>query len=149
MLALWHRLASLPGGRRLASWVVGRTAPYTASIHATIESLAPGHARVAMRDRRSLRNPFRSVHAIALANLAEEASGLAVLTAIGEARAILIAFRIGFSKKARGRLVAESRVPPRRVTEPGEIEATATITDASGETVAEAVATWRVAPPEA
>src|SRR5512134_1302602 len=119
---LWRRLAPLPGGTRLFSWALGRMAPYTGSIHPHVVALEPGYARVEISDRRAVRNHLRSVHAVALVNLAEAATGLS----------------IEYLRKARGRLVAESRCAVPAVTTDAEYEAHATITDATGQTVARA-----------
>jgi acyl-coenzyme A thioesterase PaaI-like protein len=147
LLKLWRRLAPLPGGKWLFARSLGIAVPYTGSIGARIETLEPGHARISLRDRRAVRNHLDSIHAIALANLGELATGLAMLTAATSARGILVGMHIEYQKKARGRLVAECRVSPPAVFEPIDVEVAAPIVDAAGDVVALFTATWRLAPP--
>ena len=147
LFAAWRRLAPLPGGKWIFSRLLGHAAPYTGSIGARVELLEPGHVRVSLRDRRAVRQHLGSVHAVALVNLAEVTSGLAMLGAAGPGvRGIVTALRIEYQKKARGRLLAESVATPPLVTEPTEAEVTATITDDQGDVVAIATVTWRLAP---
>jgi uncharacterized protein (TIGR00369 family) len=121
--------------------------PYSGSIGARVEELAPGWCRVGLRDRRRVRNHLGSIHAMALANLAEMASGLAVLAGLpSTVQGIVTGFSITYSRKARGRLVAECQAPSLEVTGVQECEASVVITDAEGHVVARATAHWRLRP---
>jgi acyl-coenzyme A thioesterase PaaI-like protein len=150
MARWWDRLAPLPGGKRLFSMAIGRFAPYTGSIGARIDALAPGYSRWTLRDRRAVRNHLRSIHAVALVNLAEVTSGTAMLMALpAGVRGIVISLSIQYLKKARGTLTAESRVTVPPVHEELSLDIHAEIRDAAGDAVARATVTWRLAPVEA
>lgn len=143
----WSRLSPLPGGRWLFARMLSRMVPYTGTIRPRFLEIAPGLARVAMRDRRSVRNHLQSVHAIALANLAEVTSGVAMIVALpDDVRGIPIRLSIDFVKKARGELIAECRCNVPDIDAPTEMELHPEIRDASGDVVARATIRWRLAP---
>lgn len=150
LLDIWRRLSPLPGGRRLFGWFLSLGIPYSGSIGARVRLLEPGHCILLLRDRRAVRNHLRSIHAVALTNAGELASGLAMTTGLPlGTRAIVTKLSTEYLKKARGTIVVECRVAdPPRPAAPMDVEVESTLTDRSGEVVARVRATWRVAPPE-
>lgn len=145
LIRAWQRLSPRPGGRWLFSRIVGRMAPYTGTIGARVTELEPGRARVELRDRRRVRNHLRSVHAIALANLGEMSSGLAMMAALpAGVRGIPTRISIEYLKKARGTLIAHGTAAPPAVTEPTTTDAEARIIDADGDVVAHIRVQWNL-----
>jgi len=147
LMKTWQRLSPWPGGRWLFSLILGQMAPYTGTIGARVKEIRPGYARVELRDRRKLRNHLHSIHAIALMNLGEVASGLAMASQLPpDFRGIITRLSIEFVKKARGRLVAESHCHLPQLQADIELEILAEIRDQSGDTVARCTANWRLGP---
>ncbi len=145
LLKWWGRLEHVPAGRWLFGRVLAHGIPYTGTIRPEVLVVEPGHARVRLRDRRRVRNHLDSVHAIAVTNVGELTTGLAVTAALPEAvRSILTALHVEFLKKARGPLVAECRCTVPRVEGIVNYQASSEVTDGAGDVVARVTATWRL-----
>jgi acyl-coenzyme A thioesterase PaaI-like protein len=145
IFAAWARLQGLPGGTWIFSRFLGWKVPYTGSIGAHVRELGPGYARITLRDRRAVRQHLGSVHAVALINLGEAASGLAMLAALEPGvRGIVTRLSAEYFKKARGTLTAVARVTAPTVTGSVEHIVTADIADAGGEVVCRVTAAWRL-----
>ena len=144
----WQRLRGVPGGRLIFARMLGRMVPYSGTISPDVLELEPGRALVALVERRRLRNHFNSVHAIALANLGELASGLAMTLALpADVRGIPVRIEVDYLKKARGRIVAEGRAAvPVVVAADTDATATAEMRNETGEVVATIVVRWRLSP---
>ena len=147
LLALWRRLSRYPGGAWLFSRLFGRMVPYSGSVRPRIRLLEPGHARVEIPNRRANRQHLGSVHAIALMNVAEMTSGLAMMAGMPQGvRGIVTSLGMTYHKKARGTITAESRVAVPTVTTDTEFEVKAECFDPSGQLVATGTIRWRLGP---
>jgi len=147
LLSLWRRLSPRPGGAWLFSKLLARQVRYTGTVQPRIVELRPGYARAEMRDRPIVRNHLQSVHAVALVNIAEVVSGLAMLTALPpHLRGIVTGISIEYTKKARGTLSAESTLVLPPISEQIELALPSIVTDAAGDVVARATVRWLVGP---
>ena len=144
LLDKWSRLGGLAAGRFLFSIALGWMIPYSGSIGARVVELRQGYASLSLVDRRRVRNHLESIHAVALLNLGEITTGLAIFSTTTPAmRGILVEIRAEYQKKARGKLssIAEFRLPEQLADNtPCEVEAR--IEDEAGDTVCIVTATW-------
>jgi len=135
----WDRLHTVPGGKTVFSRLVGRAAPYTGSIGATVVELGVGYAETRMDDRRRLRNHLGSVHAIALANLAELTGNIALSYSLPEdARFIVAGMSLEYIKKARGTITGLCECPVPTTSERHELEIPVSLIDPNGDEVVRA-----------
>ena len=148
LLRSWQQLEHRPFGRWLFSRLLGRQVPYTGTIRPRVVELRPGYARIEMDDRAIVRNHLESIHAVALVNLGEVASGLAMMTGLPPTlRSIVTGISIEYVKKARGTLTAESTVVlPDAITATRDFDLASIVRDAEGDIVARATVRWRIGP---
>eukprot|EP00602_Paraphysomonas_sp_CaronLab_P007729 CAMPEP_0185027894 /NCGR_PEP_ID=MMETSP1103-20130426/13178_1 /TAXON_ID=36769 /ORGANISM="Paraphysomonas bandaiensis, Strain Caron Lab Isolate" /LENGTH=112 /DNA_ID=CAMNT_0027562065 /DNA_START=280 /DNA_END=618 /DNA_ORIENTATION=+ len=100
-----------------------------------------------MDDLPWLRNPFGSVHAVALTNLGELTSGLCLVSAmqhIKGLRGIPVRIDTEYFKKARGRLTATTVLSLKELKDSpgGNFIVVAYVIDSSGVEVAKCSVTW-------
>jgi len=146
ILRWWQRLSSVPAGSMIFSLFLGWYAPYSGSIKSRVEVLRPGLSRITLRDRWRVRNHLQSIHAIAMINLGEIATGLAVLTTLdSNMRGIVLGLQAEYLKKARGKLTANASFElPSIVGEDVPCESETEIVDEAGDVVAIVRATWLI-----
>lgn len=143
----WDQLNRLPGGKVLFSRAVGRVAPYSGSIPFVVEELSAGYACISLVESRPVRNHLRSIHAIALANLAELSGNLALSYGMpDDARFIVTELKMEYLKKARGRIEARCHAPVPSSNETRSYEITVEIFDASETLVSRCLLTSLVGP---
>ncbi len=143
----WRRLSPWPGGKWLFSRAIGFIAPYSGSIGARVIELRPGYGVVQLSDRRRVRNHLKSVHAMALANLAEIVTGLTLMNSLpDQTRGILTGLNIEYLKKARGLLTASCACDIPADNAECSVAVKGVIKNANGEAVATATAQWLIGP---
>jgi len=147
LLRLWRRLRPLPCGPWLFARIFGWLVPYSGSVRPRILVLEPGHAEIQIRDRRANRQHLGSIHAIALLNVAEQASGLALLTGLPAGiRGIVTHISMQYLRKARGPIRAICHLSVPTVMEDMEFDVTADCVNRAGDVVARATIRWRLGP---
>jgi len=144
LLTWWQRLSYFPAGKWLFSFILACKAPYSGSISAKVEDISAGQAKVSLRDKNKIRNHLNSIHAIALINLGEITTGLAVLSIIPDnMRGIVSGLEAEYIKKARGKLVATASFElPDAIDSSNPIKVTAVLTDEVGDIVTLVHAMW-------
>ncbi len=143
----WDQLKDQPGGKEIFSQAIGRMAPYSGTISPLVIDLSEGFCRIQMEDRPEVQNHLNSIHAIALVNLAEMTSGLAMLySAPKDARSIITGLSIEYSKKARGRITSECRCQAPKTNQRREYDFDVVLRDEQADEVARARVRWLIGP---
>lgn len=140
----WSRLANVPLGRWIFSKILSFLIPYTGTTAPYVRNLRSGYAEVSIKDRYRNRNHLSSIHALALANVGELTTGLALHFAMtANQRAILTRLESEYMKKARGTVIARAQLNPSGVVLGANI-VEAVIVDESNTPVAKVKALWLV-----
>jgi acyl-coenzyme A thioesterase PaaI-like protein len=143
---LWNKLSTTSMGKTAFSRMVGFIIPYTGTIKAQVLEFQEGFVKVEMKDRHKIRNHLNSVHALALGNLGEFTTGLALVACMPpKSQMILAHLSIEYQKKARGTLTSEARLTKEALSLANSTQKIqALIRDESMETVCTVEATWKL-----
>ncbi|KAG1061242.1 hypothetical protein G6F42_027730 [Rhizopus arrhizus] len=110
-----------------------------------ISTFSRGFCTGFMRDRHSNRNPFKSIHATALATFAESVGELGLLSSLKDDKdeITLISLELEFIKKARGLLTASTdfAIPDEDAK---EVKIDVVVKDRTLDTVAIAHLVWNI-----
>lgn len=147
-LAMYRRLSTLPLGKEIFSKAVCTIAPYFSSISPTMQELKPGYAKVTIKNRRAVQNHLKTVHAIAMCNMAELAGGMMTDISIPKgARWIPAGMTVKYVKKAKTDLTAVADGSDIDWTTEGDIVVPVKVTDTEGVIVFTADITMNIKQP--
>lgn len=120
---MWNALRNNPLGPRLFSTFVNFNAPYTGSVDPLVVKLSAVETIVEIVEYPWLRNPFGSIHALALGNAGELSSGLLAVTAAEafKGRAIVNSISLNFTKKGRGKITFHAALSPEQIQQLKEL----------------------------
>ena len=148
ILDLWKSLSAKTFGKQLFARAIALAVPYTGSVAPLVLELEPGRAKV-QSDRWGVRNHLRCVHAVALMNLGEAVTGLAVISLLPPgARGIVTELGMEYLKKARGTITGDAQVEIPAGPGTHEFEVRGELRNSIGEVVARVRARWRIDVPE-
>ncbi|RDH83904.1 MAG: DUF4442 domain-containing protein [endosymbiont of Galathealinum brachiosum] len=141
----WQKLGNNAAGRWLFNHLIPLINPYTGALKANVIDLQKGYAKMELNDRRGVRNHLNSIHAIALTNLGEFTSGLALISLFKDnTRGIPVEIKINFIKKARGTLTAECSTELPDFSDSVEHTVIAIIKDEEKDEVAQVQVVWKL-----
>lgn len=135
-------LARLPGfvSAPLRSFLIGRSIPLAGTAGLCIERLDADEVVVVIANRRHVRNHIGTLHAAAMALVAETASGLALgMHVRDDAIPVIQRMTVHYEKRAKGALRAVARIPDEEIARlhndtRGELLVPVTVSDAGGQT---------------
>jgi acyl-coenzyme A thioesterase PaaI-like protein len=122
----------------LRSLAMGLAVPYVGTSSLSIEELTHDRAVVSVANRRPVRNHIGSVHAAAMALIAETATGFVVgMNVPEESVPVIKTLKVDYLKRAVGDMRAVAELTPEqieaiRTTAKGETTVKVTVTDGEG-----------------
>jgi len=137
---------------RLRSLVMGRAVPFVGTAGLEIEELTPRRAVVRVPNRRRVQNHLHTVHAAAMALLAETASGFVVGMNVPDGRVPVVkSMHVDFLKRAQGAMRAVAELSDAQVAaiereEKGELAVPVVVTDGEGKQPIECTLVWAWTP---
>jgi len=142
LLKIYSTCLKLPFGKRIFSKMVCLQAPYFGTIKPVFQELKAGYCEITMRNRRSVHNHIKSVHAIAMCNLAELVAGTLMEASLPNTmRWIPSGMTVKYVKIARSNLRASCDLDLDSLTKAGPYPVNIDVKDENDEVVFNAIIT--------
>lgn len=150
IMKIVNATARLPEGIRatLLSAAFGKVVPMVGTAGVRYEVVSPEQVVCTIKNRRNMQNHIGSLHAVAMALLAETATGFVVGVNLPDDKMPLIkSLKMDYKKLAKGDMKAVATLTDAQrqqiINEPkGEVLVSVVITDASGNSPVEAEMLW-------
>jgi len=147
-------LSKLPAGMDMAaiSFAVGKLVKFAGTSGVEFVTLTSSTVHVRVRNRKKVQNHIGSVHAAAMALLAETATGIVVGMNVPDDRTPVIkTLKVDYLKRAKGDMEAIATLTPEdieriRTTEKGDIVVPVKVTDGEGKEPITCEMTWAWVP---
>ena len=135
------RFAQLPApwSRWARSWAFGRTVKFAGTAGVDFAEVNATRVVCKLRNKRRNQNHIGSLHAAAMALLAETASGFALAMHLPDDKLPLLkSMQVNYLKRSRGDMVATAHLSAEQITEVrtqprGELRVAVSVTDQTGE----------------
>lgn len=118
--------------------VIGRTVRYAGTSNIFIEKLTTTESIMRLKNKKKVQNHIGSIHAAAMALLAESATGLLVgMNVPDSAVPVIKTLHVDYLKRCQGDIKAVARLSPEQIkeittTDKGEVSVEITVTDERG-----------------
>lgn len=147
MLKLWKAMGGNSLGRWFVTKVVCFKAPYFSSIKPLFTIVEPGIVELELKNRRSVQNHLKTVHAIAMCNAAELAGGICLDVSLSaNFRWIPVGMEVKYLKMAKTDLRAVCKIEEYQWQEAQDVVMPVSVFDTNGEEVFHADITMRISP---
>jgi acyl-coenzyme A thioesterase PaaI-like protein len=142
LLKIYSTCLKLPFGKRIFSKIVCLQAPYFGTIKPIFQELKAGYCEITFKNRRSVHNHIKSVHAIAMCNLAELIAGTLMEASLPKnMRWIPSGMTVKYIKIARSNLKGSCELDVANLTKSGPYPLSIDVKDENNEIVFNAVIT--------
>ncbi|MEN9463875.1 MAG: hypothetical protein RL217_56 [Pseudomonadota bacterium] len=147
-------LNKLPTGLRTwaLSTVIGRIVRFAGTAGCRVEKLSANECVIVLRNKKKVQNHIGSVHAAAMALMAESATGFITGLSVPDSRILVIRnLELEYIRRATGDMKAVASFSNEQVafiqnTEKGEIQVPVVITDSTGAETVKARMVWAWTP---
>ena len=111
-LQIYQNLENKIYGKEVFNILIGFTSPYSYSINPLIQKFNDDECIISINQSYNLKNPFNSIHAVALTNLGELTSGLLMMENLKKhnQKGIITQIKSEYFKKARKKITAISNL---------------------------------------